>query len=327
MLRLLLKSLTGLAFVALSASGAAAETITIKVGYGAGGGFDLRARLFAEHLPKYLEGAPDVVVSNVPGAGSAKLARMLTTSEPADGSVLAVVGTTLPVATLLRDDLSDLEITKTRIVGTAISVPFYCVTTTMSGVTTLDDFLNGKVKLGASGRGSSTYVYAALVKNTLGANFDIITGFKGAADINSAMKRGEIAGRCSTTDSGLARDYAEGEIVRHIQLATPAMELTEGVPWIMDLIQDDLSRAAAELIISDMEFSGSLFMPTGTSDEIVETYRKAYDEMLADAEFIEDAKLLGYEVVNKGGANAEAWMTGLAESDPATIEKARELIK
>ena len=64
------------------------QTITIKVGYGAGGGYDQTSRLIARHLGRFLPGQPNIIVQNVPGGGSLKLTKMLVGSEPADGSVI-----------------------------------------------------------------------------------------------------------------------------------------------------------------------------------------------------------------------------------------------
>src|SRR5690348_17319056 len=44
------------------------KTITLFVGYGPGGGFDVIGRLVARHLSKHMPGAPAVVVQNMPGA-------------------------------------------------------------------------------------------------------------------------------------------------------------------------------------------------------------------------------------------------------------------
>ena len=49
------------------------KQISLQVGFGAGGGYDTTARIFARHFGKYVPGKPNVVVQNVPGAGSLKL--------------------------------------------------------------------------------------------------------------------------------------------------------------------------------------------------------------------------------------------------------------
>src|SRR5262249_12684201 len=48
--------------------------INLIVGYGPGGGYDVVARLLARHLGRYVAGNPNIVVQNMPGAGSLRAA-------------------------------------------------------------------------------------------------------------------------------------------------------------------------------------------------------------------------------------------------------------
>ena len=50
------------------------KTVRMVVGSDAGGGFDTFARLFARHLDRFVPGAPNFVVQNMPGAGSGNAA-------------------------------------------------------------------------------------------------------------------------------------------------------------------------------------------------------------------------------------------------------------
>src|SRR5262247_1398392 len=53
------------------------KTITIGVGFTAGGGYDLHARTLARHMGKHIPGNPSIVVKNVPGAAGLVLANQL----------------------------------------------------------------------------------------------------------------------------------------------------------------------------------------------------------------------------------------------------------
>src|SRR5580704_468875 len=67
------------------------KTITIYVGYTAGGSYDLYGRLISRHLGQHLAGKPTVVVQNMPGAGSLKAANYLYEVAPRDGTALGIV--------------------------------------------------------------------------------------------------------------------------------------------------------------------------------------------------------------------------------------------
>jgi tripartite-type tricarboxylate transporter receptor subunit TctC len=79
----------------------AGKTVSIVVGYEAGGGYDLYARLAAQFLGRYLPGHPSVIVQNMPGAGGLKAARYLLEAVPKDGTVLGIPAQTIAFDSLL----------------------------------------------------------------------------------------------------------------------------------------------------------------------------------------------------------------------------------
>src|SRR6202008_4086166 len=66
------------------------KTLTIVVGFTAGGGFDLNARALARHIGQHIPGNPTIVVQNLPGAGSLTSVRYLDTTAPKDGTVIDI---------------------------------------------------------------------------------------------------------------------------------------------------------------------------------------------------------------------------------------------
>src|SRR6187402_1887501 len=69
----------------------AGKTVTIYVGFGPGGGYDLYARLLARHMPRHLPGTPSMVVSYMPGAASVRAANYVYSVAPSDGTALGIV--------------------------------------------------------------------------------------------------------------------------------------------------------------------------------------------------------------------------------------------
>ena len=62
------------------------RTITVTVGYTAGGGYDLYARALARHMGKHIPGNPSLIVQNLTGAGSLNAANHLYNVAPKDGT-------------------------------------------------------------------------------------------------------------------------------------------------------------------------------------------------------------------------------------------------
>src|SRR5262245_23064512 len=94
-----------LAAAFLAASPAAAQpapdvfrgkTITISVGFSAGGGYDLHARVLARHFGRFVPGNPAIVVKNSPGAGGLGLVNSFFSNAAKDGTELATFDRGIP---------------------------------------------------------------------------------------------------------------------------------------------------------------------------------------------------------------------------------------
>src|SRR5436190_1154449 len=77
------------------------KRLTLTVGYGPGGGYDVFARLAARHMGKYLPGNPSIIVQNMPGAGSLIAANYLYSVAPKDGTAFGLVARDMPLLGLM----------------------------------------------------------------------------------------------------------------------------------------------------------------------------------------------------------------------------------
>src|SRR5258708_28602590 len=77
------------------------RTVQVVVGFSAGGGYDLYARVLARHMGRHIPGNPSVIAQNMPGAGSLKSANYLYNVAPKDGSVFGIFDRRLPMKKLL----------------------------------------------------------------------------------------------------------------------------------------------------------------------------------------------------------------------------------
>ena len=68
------------------------KTVSVVIGYPAGGGFDVTARLLIRHMPRHLPGNPTMIAKNMPGAGSLRAANYLYGVAPKDGTEFGIIG-------------------------------------------------------------------------------------------------------------------------------------------------------------------------------------------------------------------------------------------
>ena len=67
----------------------AGKQLTIMVGAGPGGGYDLQARVAARHLGRHIPGNPTIIVQNIPSRIAA--ANMMFTTAMKDGTTIALL--------------------------------------------------------------------------------------------------------------------------------------------------------------------------------------------------------------------------------------------
>ena len=82
------------------------KTITIIVGFEAGGGYDAYARLVADHLGKHIPGNPTIIIENMPGGGGRKSIIYVGSAAPKDGTVISVVPSAIAFDSV-QSDLPD----------------------------------------------------------------------------------------------------------------------------------------------------------------------------------------------------------------------------
>ena len=325
-----LKIIRGAVFACLaiaSTTANSADQVTIKIGYPAGGGFDNFGRLLSRHIGKHLEGNPSIVVQNVPGGGSLKLALSMQSAEPGDGSVIGMVGSTLAAGPMLDPEMKDLDPTKFKWLGSMSNQSNMCMTDKISNIATLEDFKNKEFVIGSSGKASTTYIFAALVKNLLHAKYKIVTGFEGASDIEAAMQRGEIAGRCGTTYDTLVSLGTIDNFDLHIRVGPAKSAATKAIPGLEDFVTNDLDKAALDFLVAPLRFHQAFILPSSTPDDIVAKYRTAFAETVKDPEFLADVKNINLVVDPQTGDQIDVIVSEIFKADPAAVARARELIQ
>src|SRR5262245_43391314 len=175
----------------------AGKTVRIVVGFSAGGGYDIYARELARYLGQHIPGHPAVVVQNMAGAGSLKAVNFLFNAAPRDGTALATLPRGIvfdpPIGHL---DGAQLEAPKFTWIGSISDETGVCAINAPRGVATWQDMLTTKTVIGASGAGADSDVFPIVLRNLFHLPMRIVTGYPGGADVNLAMERGEIDGRC-----------------------------------------------------------------------------------------------------------------------------------
>jgi tripartite-type tricarboxylate transporter receptor subunit TctC len=103
------------------------KNVDLFIGYSVGGGYDLYARVLARHIGQHIPGNPTIVVKNMEGAGSLRLANWLYRVAPKDGSVFAIIGRGTGFEPLLEQQAAQFDGTKFTWIGSGNHEVSVCV--------------------------------------------------------------------------------------------------------------------------------------------------------------------------------------------------------
>jgi tripartite-type tricarboxylate transporter receptor subunit TctC len=222
--------------------------------------------------------------------------------------------------------------TKFIYLGSADSGTRVCVTYENSKIKTFEQALTNKVIIGASAAGGSTRDYAYMHQNATGAQFNIVSGYKGTVDIFLAMERGEVDGMCGLDWSSLKSQrpswVADKKINILVQngLESEAELDKMGVPTIWKFIKKEEDKRAVEMVLSQQIFGRPYIAPPGTNMDQVKVLRDAFMKTVKDAEFQADAEKNRLDVTPSSGERVQGVVEKLYATPKETIKRAKEII-
>ena len=146
--------------------------------------------------------------------------------------------------------------------------------------------------MGASAAGGSTRDYVNMLRKAAGAQFELVTGYKGTAEIGLAVERGEVDGLCGWDWSSLKAQKSDWlrdkkvNILLQLSLE-PEAELTKmGVPPVWQFIKNDDDKKAVELVVSQQVFGRPFVAPPGTNPDAVKILREAFAAAMKDKDLL-----------------------------------------
>jgi tripartite-type tricarboxylate transporter receptor subunit TctC len=299
-------TLAALAVFAIVSPGRAAQpyegkTLTIIVGYRPGGGYDRTARLLARHLPKHLPGKPAVIVQNMPGANSIIGANHVYNVARPDGLTIGTFNRNLPLAQLTRVEGVKFDMTKFAWIGSAASESTILALRSDLPYKAVEDLRKAAqpIVIGTTGPGANTHDFPLLLKELLGLNFKIVSGYSSSADIMLAVERKEVDGRAGSFSS--LRPFIDRGLVRPIVRARATEPGIEGLPMDEELAPTPRARALMALRSGPEIVGRPYVMPPGAPDEMVQIVREAFAKVARDPELVDEARKAMMEIEYLGG--------------------------
>jgi tripartite-type tricarboxylate transporter receptor subunit TctC len=308
------------------------KNIDLMIGYSVGGGYDVYARLIARHMGKHIPGNPSVTPKNMEGAGSLRLANWIYNVGPKDGTMFGTIGRGTGFDPLFGHKNAQFEGQKFNWIGSANDEVSVCVVWNgRTKVTKFDDLLTNQLNVGGTGAAADTDQFPRIINGVLGTRMKIITGYPGGNDVNLALERGEVDGRCgwswSSVKSTRASWLADKKMTVLMQLSLAKHPDLPDVPLITDLARNDEERAILNLIFARQALGRPYLAPPGVPADRVAVLRKAFMDTMADKEFLAEADKAQLEITAIDGEAIQKLVGEIYRTPPAIAQKAADLLK
>jgi tripartite-type tricarboxylate transporter receptor subunit TctC len=271
------------------------KTIRVIVGYSAGGGFDTVTRVIARHLPKHLPGNPKVVVSNMTGAGGAVALNYVYSRGTPDGLTWVASDGALVLSKILGIQGPEFDVDKFPWLGVGQKDSQVCMVMTRMGITTAEQFLRSPapVRLASTVPGDSVHIRPLIAAEAVGANFKIIQGYPGTADMRLALQSGDADAACWGWESMKvtgADMLQRKEAVPILQISLERHPDLPNVPNILDFPISNDGKAMVRLVVAPGVIAKLFAVSPGTPQPVLNVLRKGFADTLKDPELLADAE-------------------------------------
>lgn len=304
------------------------KQISLILGYNAGGGYDLHARLVANALPRHIPGTPKIILRHMPGAGSIIAANFLQGHAAEDGLTIGLIGQQLAVSQALKDQNVRYDLRDFKALGRVARSVEATVVWHTSSVKSLADAMGRQITLAATSAGSTSHALPLLVSRITGAKFKLVTGYQGVSGAELAMERGETDGAHATV-SGLmftkAHWLKENKISVLVQYAKERDPSLPDTPTMTELGKTPDDKKILSFFASPAEVGYSFLAPPKTPVDRVQTMRQAFAKMLDEPSFAAEMKARSLSFDPLSGENLQALIAETLNLDPELVERGRSL--
>jgi tripartite-type tricarboxylate transporter receptor subunit TctC len=309
------------------------KTIRIIVGFTAGGGYDAYTRTLGRHMGKHIPGNPAILVENMPGAGSMISANHIYKVARPDGLTIGHFIGGLFLQQILGKPGIEFDANRFQYIGVPAQDNFVIGVHRSANIADLDSWLASKhiIKFGGVASGSGSDDVPNILKATIGLPIQLVSGYKGTADVRLAFNSGEVAGLSNSwesTKSTWRKELESGELKLVLQATLKPHPEHPNLPMALNYAK---TEEAKKLISTVARVHGPTVrpyvFPPNTPKDRVETIRKAFMETMKDPEFLAEAKKANLDINPGDGLALEQNVREILKLEPSLVAKLKEVLK
>jgi tripartite-type tricarboxylate transporter receptor subunit TctC len=340
-------ALTLAALLALAATAARADAVAdfykgkqvnLIVGYGPGGGYDIYARLLARHFGRFIPGNPNVIVQNMPGAGSLRAVNYLYNIAPKDGTVIGMFSRNMPLIGLLGGN-ANAQFNPRRFTWLGSSSSFVndayvLIVRKDAPVQSIDEARRHDLPplvLGGTAEGATGNDVPIILRDTIGLHVKQVVGYPDSTAIFLAIERGEVHGRTvdlssvkSVKPEWLKPDSGFRVLVQFAR-ETRHPDFPD-VPTARELAKNEAARALIELAELPYTLSRPFAAPPDVPLERANALQRAFLAVHGDPQYMAEAARLRLDVSPIVGDEVLQAIDRIARASPELLDYVRKLL-
>jgi tripartite-type tricarboxylate transporter receptor subunit TctC len=314
------------------------KTIRLVVGNSVGGAQDDWGRFVAQYLGKHIPGNPDIVVQNMPGAGTVIAANYVYSVAKPDGLTLGLINPAIYIDQLLGAKEVKFDWPKFSWIGSPERIDQVLFIRADTPYKTLEDIRKAAEppKCAALARTGLGYFLPQLLEEGLGLKIHMVVGYGGGGDMNLAIEKGEVQCRAGTVSAYVGREptrtWIKNGFVRALaQSGAKRYPKLPDVPTVYELMETykapDATKRLARVLLSSGDLGRPFIGPPGMPAERIKVLREAFTKAMNDPALLADAQKRKWDLDLLSGEELEAVSKDIMVQPPEVIERMKKLLE
>jgi hypothetical protein len=302
-------------------------TVTLIVGYSAGGGYDQYARLLARHFGRHIPGNPGVIVQNMPGAATLNAVRALSANAPRDGTAITMFDPGLILESLSQPERYKVRFSDYQWIGAMSREVTICYAWHATGIRTLADMLARKEFLiGLTAKGSAVYANGRALIKLFDAPIRQIAGYPGSNEQRLAVERGELEGACASW-SAIPQDWAKNRKINPLVRFAPTQPADMPVtPFVNDLARSQADRNLLNILNAPGELGRPFIVARDVPHERVRLLTDAFVRTLRDPALLAEARKQSLPIELFSAEESQRIIQAIYSASPELIRRVKDVV-
>jgi tripartite-type tricarboxylate transporter receptor subunit TctC len=304
------------------------KSISLIIGYGPGGGYDVYGRLLARHIGRHIPGNPHIISQNMPGAASLTAIRHLDAIAPKDGTVAALFDFVQIVNSVIDAKKTGLNFRNYNWIGSISEDLSVCYAWAAGAISTLEQLRERpQVHMGLTAAGDSQDIRLKILRRLLKVNVRPVAGYPGTGTQYIALERGELDAGCGGWSSLPLNWRTEGKINVLVKLSpSQPAGFPPNVPYAGDLLATEREKSVLRLLSNPAQLGKPVVMSQAVPAERVQVIRNAFAATLKDPQFLADAEKLKVDISPRSASESTQILDEIYAMPAEVIEAARNVI-